>query len=53
MQKNPSYTRDIQEMVYTSLTPPSNSRWINNTEFGEKEPMLLSSLGLGEEVIEL
>jgi hypothetical protein len=36
-----------------SNTPPSNSWWINNIEFGQKETMLRSSLGLREEIRQL
>jgi hypothetical protein len=35
------------------LTPPSNSWWVNNTEFGKKKGMLRPSLRLGEEIRQL
>jgi hypothetical protein len=35
--------------VNTYLIPPSNSWWINNTEFGEVKLMMSASLSLREE----
>jgi hypothetical protein len=35
------------------LTPLSNSWWINNSEFGEKEAILRSGMGLREEICQL
>jgi hypothetical protein len=51
--KSPLYYGEIGKLDYTCLTPPSNSWWINNTEFEEKEAMLRSSLGLREEIRQL
>ena len=51
--ENPLYNGDIPKRDYTHLTPPSNSWWINNTEFGEEKGMLRSSLCLREEVSQL
>jgi hypothetical protein len=35
MQENPLTGGEIHIYKYTSNTPPSNSWWIYNTEFGE------------------
>ena len=43
MHKTPYTMGKIQE-IHIHLTPPSNSRWINDTEFGEIESVLNSSL---------
>jgi hypothetical protein len=37
----------------TYLIPPSNSWWINNTEFGEVKLMMRASLSLREEICQL
>jgi hypothetical protein len=37
----------------TYLIPPSNSWWINNTEFGEVKLMMRASLSLREEIYQL
>ena len=47
--KRQEYKRP-KAIINITLTPPSNSWWINNTEFGEVKSMLRSSLGLCEEV---
>jgi hypothetical protein len=43
----------IIEKTNTYLIPPSNSWWINNTEFGEVKLMMSASLSLHEEICQL
>jgi hypothetical protein len=43
----------IIEKANTYLIPPSNSWWINNTEFGEVKLMMSTSLSLREEICQL
>ena len=45
MHKTP-YTMGKLQDIHIHLTPPSNSRWINDTEFGEIEPVLNSGMCL-------
>jgi hypothetical protein len=52
MHKTP-YTMDKLQKVHIHLISPSNSRWINDTEFGEIEHVLNSCLCLSEEVCQL
>jgi len=47
------YTMGKLQDTHIHLTPPSNSRWINDTEFGEIEPVLNSGLCLRKEICQL
>jgi hypothetical protein len=51
--ESPLYYGEIGKLDYTCPTPLLSHGGVNNTEFGEKEPMLHSSLGLREEIRQL
>jgi hypothetical protein len=44
------YRNIIIEKANTYLIPPSNTWWINNTEFREAKLMMSASLSLHEEI---
>jgi hypothetical protein len=50
---NPLYKGDIHRYTPNIPPPKKNSRWVNHTEFGEREAMLSSGLRLGEEISQL
>jgi hypothetical protein len=58
MYRRGEYTKNLIEKynnrkTNTYLIPPSNSWWINNTEFGEVKLMMSTSLRLHEEICQL
>ena len=49
-----SYTTEKLQKIHIHLPPsPPNSRWINDTEFGEVEHVLNSGLCLSKEICQL
>jgi hypothetical protein len=51
--KEPHWRNTIIENANTYLISPSNSWWINNTEFGEVKLMMSVSQSLREEICQL
>jgi hypothetical protein len=49
-RKPPNRWENYNIQIYIYHPPPSNSWWIHNTEFGEKETILRSSLCLCKEI---
>jgi hypothetical protein len=52
IQRTP-WRNTIIEQINTYLIPPSDSWWINNTEFEEIKLMMSASLSLREEIYQL